>query len=399
MRRASILLSLALLVGCDDVAGENDGGTHAVHDAGTDAGPPEDLDGFIEHHLAAGGIPGAAAAIVDDGAIAWLGTYGYADIESMRPVDEHTLFIVASISKTITAALAMQLVEAGSLDLDEPVETYLGHPVRHPMHPDVPITTRMLLTHTSGLADSWLALGEVSSTGEDPTISLAEFAEGYATPGGAYYDDRNWDAQPGTRRSYCNAGFGVVGAVLEAAGGGSFRDQTRAGIFDVLDMDGAGWFIADIDLERAATPYAGATPRSSPLGHAGMAFYPAASLRVSITGLSRFLLAMAGGGALDGARILSEESVAETFRLQFPSLSSTQALTWYRRHVNGNAYIGHSGATLGGAAQMLLSTDGTHGIILLTNSDAYIRSMLGQTAGEDAIAAIVERLDAEALAH
>jgi CubicO group peptidase (beta-lactamase class C family) len=229
-------------------------------------------------------------------------------------------------------------------------------------------------------------------------VSLAAFAEGYVTPGGAYYGEANWGAQPGTSRSYCNAAFGVVGAVLEAAGGEDLRAQTEGAIFAVLDMDGAGWFIEDIDLARVATPYAGSGGRFSPLEQSGMAFYPAGSLRVSVTGLARFLLAIDGGGALDGARILTEESVAETLRIQFPEVSSGQALTWSRRRVAGHLYIGHSGSTSGGSTQMLLSAEGTHGIILLTNSDAYLRSRFGLDEGELAMEAILERLDAEALA-
>src|SRR5690606_2885539 len=127
-----------------------------------DAGPPADLDGYIEWHMQAGGLPGAAAAIVKAGEIAWIGTYGWADIEASRPVDEHTLFIVASISKTITATRALQLVEAGLLDLDAPLETYVPYAVRHPAHPDVAITARMLLTHSSGLEDSWGALASAT---------------------------------------------------------------------------------------------------------------------------------------------------------------------------------------------------------------------------------------------
>lgn len=403
-RRSPALLLLALAsFACDTASPPTDAAIALdappiVRDAGTDAGPPADLDGFIEHHMRAGGIPGAAAAIIKDGAIRWIGTYGYADVESERPVDEHTLFILASISKTVAAARAMQLVEAGLLDLDAPVETYLGHAVRHPSFPDVPITTRMLLTHTSGLEDAWLRLGEVSTTGTDPTVSLAEFTEGYVVPGGAYYGESNWGAQPGTRRSYCNAAFGVIGAVLEAAGGASLREQTETAIFDVLDMDGAGWFLADLDLSRVATPYSWNGRRFSAYEQSGMAFYPAGSLRVSVTGLARFLLAIDGGGALDGARILSEESVAETLRIQFPRISSGQALTWSARRVAGQLYIGHSGSTSGGSTQMLLSAEGSHGIILLTNSDAYLLARFGLVAGDEAMEAILERLDEEARA-
>ncbi|MCZ7677709.1 MAG: beta-lactamase family protein [Sandaracinaceae bacterium] len=361
-----------------------------------DAGPPEDLDGYLEWQMRAGGIPGAAMAIVKGTEIAWVGTYGYADLEAMREVDEHTLFIVASISKTMAAVRALQLVEAGMLDLDAPLETYLPYGVRHPAHADVPITTRMLLTHVTGLEDNWPMLGRATTYGTDPTETLAGFAEGYVTPGGAYYAEGSWGSAPMTRRTYCNAAFGVVGDVIERAGGASFRAQTSAGIFDVLAMDGAGWFLEDVSAEHLATPYGWNGRRFSPLPQNGFAFYPASSLRVSVTGLARFALAIANGGALDGARVLSEESVTELLRAQVPDLDRGQALTFSDRSVNGHLYVGHSGSTFGGSAQMLLSREGDHGILLLTNGDAYVRAELGLEDGAIAMEAILRRLDEEA---
>lgn len=400
MRSLLAWMWVLCLVGCDqaaisdpDAATRDDASTPLV-DAGP---PPADLDGFIEWQMRAGGIPGAAVAIVKGTEIAWVGTYGYADLESMRAVDEHTLFIVASISKTMAVTRAMQLVEAGMLDLDAPVETYLPYEVRHPDHPDVAITTRMLLTHTSGLDDTWGVLGRATTNGVDPTETLGGFAEGYVTPGGAYWDTTNWGSTPFTRRSYCNAAFGVVGDVIEHAGGASFREQTSAGIFDVLGMDGAGWFLEDVELARLATPYGYNGRRFNPLPQNGFAFYPASSLRVSVVGLATFLMAIGNGGALGGARILSDASVTELLRAQVPELDGGQALTFSDRSVNGHPYVGHSGATFGGSAQMLLSRDGDHGILLLTNSDAYVRDRLGLEEGGDAMEEILRRLDEEAL--
>jgi CubicO group peptidase (beta-lactamase class C family) len=402
LRPLAAVVALSMLAACEAPADDpfdasvRDGATRAV-DAGPDAGPPDDLDGFIEWEMRAGGIPGAAVSIIEGDAIAFTGTYGDADVEAMREVDEHTLFIMASVSKTIAVTRAMQLVERGRLDLDAPLETYLGYPVRHPSFPDVPITTRMLLTHTSGLEDVFLTLARVTTSGSDPTETLAAFAEGYVTPGGAYYDSSNWGAEPGTRYSYCNAGFGVVGAVIQAAGGDDFRAQTESGIFQPLAMDGAGWFLRDVDLSRIAVPYAYNGRRFLDLPQHGFAFYPAASLRVSILGLSRFLIAIANGGELDGERVLTQESVDEILRYQIPDVDGRQALTFRDRDVNGHLYVGHSGETFGASTQMLLSRDRTHGIILITNSDAYVRSTLGRPAGADAMEAILSRLDEEAL--
>lgn len=393
---AALLLALPA---CDDVALSLDAGARedARPTPRLDAGPPpEDLDGFIEWHMAAGGLPGAAVAIVRPAGADLVRTYGYADLESERLVDAHTLFIMASISKTVAAVRAMQLVEQGLLDLDAPLETYVGYAVRHPEHPETPITARMLLTHTSGLEDRFATLADVTTHGSDPEETLAEFSEGYTVPGGAHYDPDNWGPAPATRRVYANAGFGVLGHVLEAAGGADFRAQTDEGVFAPLALDGAGWFLADVDADRLATPYAYGGRRYTALEHSGFAFYPASSLRISITGLARFAAALLAGGALDGARVLEEASVEEMLRPQVPDVSSGQALAFSNRTVGGHPYVGHSGSTFGGSTQLLLSREGTHAILLITNSDAYIRSRLGMPEGADAMEAILARLDAEA---
>ncbi|RZO55176.1 MAG: class A beta-lactamase-related serine hydrolase [Sandaracinaceae bacterium] len=362
-----------------------------------DAGlPPEDLDGFITWQMERGGLPGAAVAIVRPDGDAFVGAYGYADLEGEVPVDRHTLFILASVSKTVAAVRVMQLVESGALDLDAPLDGVLPYALRHPEHPDAPITARMLLAHVSGLEDVFSTLAEVTTAGGDPEVSLAEFAEGYASEGGAWYGEGNWGAEPGTRHAYCNAGYGVIGHLVEVAGGASFRAQTEDGIFGPLAMDGAGWFLADVDEARVAVPY-GYNGRSyNPLPQNGFAYYPASSLRASITGLARYARMLLRGGELDGSRVLSEESVAELLRLQYPELDRGQALTFSERGVGASRYIGHSGSTFGGSTQFLLSREGTHAIVLITNSDAYIRSRFGQTEGRDAMEAILRRLDAEA---
>ncbi|MGE0790106.1 MAG: serine hydrolase domain-containing protein [Sandaracinaceae bacterium] len=401
MRFRSWIAFALLLAACDgesvaDAGVATDAGMLVEVDAGT---APEDFDGYIEWWMQQGGIPGAAVAIVRPDAIERVATYGWADIESERPVDANTLFVMASVSKTVAAVRAMQLVEAGMLDLDAPVDDVLGYPVRNPAFADDPISARMLFAHVSGLEDDFLTLGEVTYVG-DPVMTLAEFTMAYATPGGSLWDPiANWGTSaPGQGDAYSNAGFGVLGDVIERAGGASYRDQTRTAIFEPIDMDGAGWFLSDIDLARLATPYTG-NRHFSPLDQNGYAFYPASSLRISITGLGRYARMFLGRGTLDGTTVLSEASVDEILRIQYPSVDRTQGICFYERSVDGHRYIGHSGSTFGGATQFLLSRDLGHAIILITNGDAYIRSrVLGDESGTEAMEAILTRLDQEALA-
>jgi CubicO group peptidase (beta-lactamase class C family) len=410
--RTALLLVLFGRIGCEPLAAtpdasadtmdaatpSTDAGTtfDAGRDAGTDAGAPSELDPFVEHHMAAGGIPGLAAAIVRDGEIAWTGTYGFADVESARPVDAHTLFIVASISKTVIAALALQLAEDGALDLDAPLDQRLPYAVRHPAHPTTPITARMLFAHTSGLRDNWPALGRVTTEDRDPTMSLAEFGAAYVTEEGSLYGRDNFGDPPGERRVYCNAGYGLLGHLLEAASDSPLEALSEARLFGPLRMDGASWFLRDTDLERLATPYSWSRRDGFlPNPHYGFAHYPATSLRVSVTGLARFSMAMLRG-ELDGVRVLSDASVAELGRPQFPSASGGQGLAWSWRTVGSRRWLSHSGSTYGASALLMIQPEEQLAVVLLTNGDAYLRSEFGFEDGANAIAAIAERLDAEA---
>ena len=131
-----------------------------------------------------------------------------------RPVTADDPVRIASISKLVTALGVMRLVEAGKLDLDRDVSEWLGWRLRHPNHPDVPITLRLLLSHQSGLMDG----------GELYVIPLGE------TVRGRLADPRVWDRDhaPGTFFRYTNLNFPVVASVMEAATGERFdRLMTR----------------------------------------------------------------------------------------------------------------------------------------------------------------------------
>lgn len=355
---------------------------------GRDAGaPPDDLEGFVDWWMAEGGIYGLAAAVVENGELVLTLTRGMAT--ETQPVDEHTLFIVASVSKTFCGALLLQLAEEGRLDLDADVSDYLGFSLRHPSFPDVVITTRMLATHTSGLVDSFVDLGTVSYSDADPTMTLREFAEDYTNgPSRAAH----WGTRaPGTAYAYSNAGFGVLGAIVEAASGEDFRARSAARLFGPLALDGAGWFLADVDPTRLADEFAwsrrGGFER---LAQHGFAFYPASSLRISVVGMARWIRAHVDG-TLEGTTFLSPDSITLTRTPLVPGVVSDRGFVWERDVIAGRTFWGHSGSTFGASANVYVRDDGD-GVVLLTNSDAYVRSRFGESSGTLAMRAILERL-------
>jgi CubicO group peptidase (beta-lactamase class C family) len=374
----SRFLALFAFVGIACACGGEDPPAHA------------ELESFIESQALSAGIPGLAAALIARGELEWTGTFGYADIEAKRLVDEHTTFLVASLSKTVVALLMMQLADAGRLQLDQPIDGPLGFELRHPGHPGRSITPAMLVTHTSGIVDDFLALGAVTTDG-DSEVSLADFARDYTS------DAAHFGGAPGTDFSYSNSGFGILGAVVEGAAGEPLPELSLRRVFAPLGMIDSGWLLRDLDPGELAVPYSGRRQDGArPEDHQGYAFYPATSLRTSIHDLSRYLIAfMKLGVAADGMRFLSVESAMEMRVPQIPDIDRNQGIAWYYDTIGGERYLGHTGSAIGASAMMFFDPETNDGIALITNSDAFVRARFGQTDGSDALYAIAERMFAE----
>ena len=167
--------------------------------------------------------PAATARIEFDARRIGRGTVtGIADRTKPRAVTADDPVRVASVSKLAVALGVMRLVEAGKLDLDRNVSTYLGWPLRHPGFPDAPITLRMLLSHTSGLRDD-----------ADYAIALGD------TVRARLGDARAWDGdhKPGYWFRYTNLNFPVVASIMEAASGERFDRLMARLVFAPLKID------------------------------------------------------------------------------------------------------------------------------------------------------------------
>lgn len=136
----------------------------AAAQATRDPGPWEaDVASFIERTMAAEHIPGLQVAVVADGHLIWSRGYGFANVGERIPVEPKTVFRAASVSKLFTATLVMREVEAGRVGLDDRVNDYLepAGRLRDRDGNEAPVTFRQLLSHSSGLAVSWLPLSSV----------------------------------------------------------------------------------------------------------------------------------------------------------------------------------------------------------------------------------------------
>lgn len=112
-----------------------------------------DLNVWFTQLIDTTSLVGISACVVSGDRIVWQGGFGKADIDQDIQVTPNTLFMQASCSKLFTGAALLKLCETGQLDLDEDINRYLPFSVRNPAFPDVAITSRMLLTYTSSIAD------------------------------------------------------------------------------------------------------------------------------------------------------------------------------------------------------------------------------------------------------
>lgn len=188
------------------------------------------LDRFMAAFVTLYDIPGAALAVVRNGCLVYARGFGFADRDAREPVQPHTLFRVASISKPITAAAVLHLVEQGKLNLADKAFEIVDLPpqLEEGKSADVrlqDITIEQLLQHTAG----W----DRNAT-FDPMFRSVEIARTFGTPPPAsteqiirYMLGRPLDFAPGTRMAYSNFGYCVLGRVIERASGRSYEDYVR----------------------------------------------------------------------------------------------------------------------------------------------------------------------------
>ena len=127
----------------------------------------EKIRGIMQAKMQRYGTPGMVATIIRNGKISETIVVGFADRENQKAMRAETQLPAASLTKLMTAALVMRQVEAGRLDLDKPVNSYLapGFHVKSPQGGESPATLRQLLSHSSGLPTSWKG---IASKGDNP---------------------------------------------------------------------------------------------------------------------------------------------------------------------------------------------------------------------------------------
>lgn len=291
---------------------------------------------FVDSLRRVEALPGMVVSVMQHGRVVWTEGFGLADREHAVPATPATRFRIGSVSKLLTAAALMRLVEAGALDLDRPIRTYLPD---YPSHwPEM--TLRQLAGHTAGVRHYRGA--EFFSR-----IEYASLREAIAI-----FTGDSLLFVPGTRYAYTSYGYNLIGAVIETVTEESFPVALRRLVLDPLAMrstvpDSVGRAIPDraalyhIQDGRAAT-----TPADNLSSR-----WPAGGYLSTTEDLARF------GGALLRPGFLAQTSLDALFTPQhLANGEPTQVGIGWRIGVNeaGRRYLHHGGSSNGGSAFLLL---------------------------------------------
>ena len=324
------------------------------------------------------GVPGVALGIVHNGVVSIRGL-GITSVEDSLPVNAHTVFPIASISKTFAATAMMRLAEQGKVDLRAPVRRYLPDFRVRDTAVSRDVTVWHLLTHLGG----WE--GQVSGP-DRGTETLTNFVSSIT--------DLMQVAPPGAAWSYNNAGFSIAGRVIEAVTDTSIDRALRDLVFQPLGLEHAGTHPRDFITARFANGHTvrnGAATLQRPFGFSTSV--TAGGVGICMTDLMAYArFHMGDGTAATGMRVLTRESLTQMRAPQSPKQGTDDeiGIGWHLRTM-GTVRTAAHGGTLGGHILLLeIVPDRNFAIAILTNSNTgwrliqdverqALRSYLGAT--------------------
>jgi beta-lactamase class C len=307
-------------------------------------------------------MAGLAVAVIEDGELRFVRTYGVADAATGAPVTAHTLFRWASVSKTATGALAAALAKDGKVDLDRPVADWHTS-LRLPGGAEARITVGDLLAQRTGLTKN--AYDEKLEEGQDPALLRAMLATAPL------------QCEPGTCHTYQNIAFDTAREILGKAANEPFAAAVEERLFRPLGMVSAGYGMARLTgANDWAKPHRNHRD-VRPVKEAYWRVPAAAGVESNIVDFATWMQAMMGSrpDVLPGPVLqIAHSPRVGTARLYGGPLRQAiseagYGLGWRSFTYNGRRLEGHSGAVSGYRATMIFEPATRTGVVALWNSD------------------------------
>lgn len=317
------------------------------------------LDQFFAEQLPALHVPGAAFVMVKDGKVVLSRGYGFANRKNQGPFDADTIVRAGSIVKTITATAALQLAEAGHLDLDADINQYLSS-FQVPATFSDPVTTRQLLHYTGGFDSRFFGIRTVS---ESRIVPLGNYLRTRMPPR---------VRAPGIIRAYNDHEIALAALVVQEISGQGFATYVREHIFEPLAMRSSSLTLPPDDVERAAVGYGATAPY--PFSFYYLHNAPGAGFNTTPTDIANYMIMHLGKGRFRGRQILGAESLRQMHQTNFthhPRLPGI-AFSFDENFRGEHRYLAKSGGAPGFMNRMMLFPDDRVGIYFVYNRDSTV---------------------------
>lgn len=308
----------------------------------------DQTDEYVRAQMRERHVAGAAIAVVKNGHIVKTEGYGLANVELNVPATKETVFEIGSVSKQITAAAIMLLVEEGKVNLDEKISKYL------PQTPDSwkNVSVRNLLTHTSGIK-SYTGLSGFELT---KRLKRDEFVKAI----GAY----PLEFEPGERWNYSNSGFNLLGFIIESVTGQNYWDFVQARIFKPLGMTHTANRDPQFIIPNRADGYEWENGKLVGRDYDLTDVFSAGAIVSTVTDLAKWDAALRGDSFLKPAsKTQIWTPVVFNSGKPYP-----YGFGWNITEFRGHKLFSHGGQTAGFAANISRYVDDNLTVIVLTNS-------------------------------
>jgi len=360
----------------------------------------EGLDAFIEQAMKEYRVPGASVAVVKDGKITYLKGHGFRKTGTEERVDENTIFQLASVTKTFTAASVASMVDRDKVDFDEEVVKILPNFALKDPYPTRYTTPRDLLAHRTGLPAFTGDLFDHLGYTREEVIKRVRYIE----PACSFREKAN----------YSNVGYFLAGEVAAHAAGAEWEDVVTENLLEPLGMKRTG-FTRTLDQQsNVASPHAVIDGQIKTISNSRqLVLAPAGAMTSTASDLSQYMIMLLGGGKYNGREVLKEDSVNQMFTpamvdepgfAELPPISKDTGfdygLGWGIYYWKNHKILEKGGALDGMRSIVVLVPEIKLGIAILANMNltvlpeavrAYVLEQYLGKAGYDMQAEIMQR--------
>lgn len=297
-------------------------------------------------------IVGLSAAIIVNDSVVWSNGFGYADKLNKVPMTANTVVNMGSITKTFTSLSVMQLQQRGSLNINDPLNSYLNDFRPKTKNIDIKdITIRSVLTHTSGIQpDIW---------------KNSDLRSGKYTDVLGYINNTYITYPPGMVGLYSNAGYNILGTLVKAVSKQDYADYVHQNIFAPLGMSRSG-FAMD-RLQYRSKIYLG----GNEVEEYELRDIASGGIYTNINDFSKYAIELMKDYNGESSSIIDSPTIHEMFSLQnqnVPIESNKKGLGWFMFKNDSNFAVYHAGSAGFAQAKLLLIPKSKFAVIVMTNS-------------------------------